>query len=78
MTWSVSIVEYDLLIVLTILQPHLSSHAGDNPRSNFQFDFELERKILAEADKDNPNWSKFGSENTPTKVSDSSTAKVCS
>lgn len=71
-------VEYDLLIVLTILQPHLSPHGGDNPRSNFQFDFELERKILAEADKDNPNWSKFGSENIPTKVSDSSTAKVCS
>jgi len=78
LTWSVSIVEYDLLIVLTILQPHLSSHAGDNSRSNFQFDFELERKILAEADKDNPNWSKFGSENIPTRVSDSSTAKVCS
>nr|XP_007137557.1 hypothetical protein PHAVU_009G136700g [Phaseolus vulgaris]ESW09551.1 hypothetical protein PHAVU_009G136700g [Phaseolus vulgaris] len=56
--------------------PHLSSHAGDNSRSNFQFDFELERKILAEADKDNPNWSKFGSENIPTRVSDSSTAKV--
>ncbi|KOM41435.1 hypothetical protein LR48_Vigan04g163300 [Vigna angularis] len=56
--------------------PHLSPHAGDNPRSNFQFEFELERKILAEADKDNPNWSKFGSENIPTKVSDSSTAKV--
>ncbi|KAK7410678.1 hypothetical protein VNO78_01660 [Psophocarpus tetragonolobus] len=56
--------------------PHLSSHAGDNPRSNFQFDFGLERKILAEAEKDNPNWSKFGSENIPTKVSDSSTSKV--
>ncbi|XP_028230046.1 uncharacterized protein LOC114410332 isoform X2 [Glycine soja] len=56
--------------------PHLSSLAGDNPRSNFQFDFGLERKILAEAEKDNPNWSKFGSENVPTKVSDSSTAKV--
>lgn len=61
---------------MTILQPHLSSLAGDNPRSNFQFDFGLERKILAEAEKDNPNWSKFGSENIPTKVSDSSTAKV--
>ncbi|XP_022632060.1 uncharacterized protein LOC106778906 isoform X2 [Vigna radiata var. radiata] len=61
---------------ITHLHPHLSPHAGDNPRSNFQFDFELERKILAEADKDNPNWSKFGSENIPTKVSDSSTAKV--
>ncbi|RDX80735.1 hypothetical protein CR513_38690, partial [Mucuna pruriens] len=56
--------------------PHLSSHVGDNPRSNFQFDFGLERKILAEAEKDNPNWSKFGSENIPTNVSDSSTSKV--
>ncbi|TKY74137.1 Ubiquitin-associated/translation elongation factor EF1B, N-terminal [Spatholobus suberectus] len=56
--------------------PHLSSPAGDNPRSNFQFDFGLERKILAEAEKDNPNWSKFGSENILTKVSDSSTSKV--
>nr|KYP66263.1 hypothetical protein KK1_012550 [Cajanus cajan] len=56
--------------------PHLSSHAGDNPRSNFQFDFELERKILAEAQKDNPNWSKFGSEYMPTKSSDTSTSKV--
>ncbi|CAJ1974350.1 unnamed protein product [Sphenostylis stenocarpa] len=56
--------------------PHLSSHAGDNPRSNFQFDFGLEKKFLAEADKDNPNWSKFGAENLPPKVSDSSTTKV--
>ncbi|XP_020217880.1 uncharacterized protein LOC109801264 isoform X2 [Cajanus cajan] len=56
--------------------PHLSSHAGDNPRSNFQFDFELERKILAEAQKDNPNWSKFGSEYMPTKSSDTSTSKI--
>lgn len=75
---SVPLVEYGFLMVMTILQPHLSSLAGDNPRSNFQFDFGLERKILAEAEKDNPNWSKFGSENVPTKVSDSSTAKVCS
>jgi len=63
---------------LAILQPHLSSYAGDSPMSNFQFDFELERKVLAEAAKDNPDWSKFGSENIPTKVSDPSTAKVCS
>ncbi|KAK7351028.1 hypothetical protein VNO77_10158 [Canavalia gladiata] len=56
--------------------PHLSPHVGDIPRSNFQFDFALERKFLAEAKKDNPNWSKFGSENIPSKVSDSSTSKV--
>jgi hypothetical protein len=49
---------------------------GDIPRSNFQFDFGLERKILAEAEKDNPNWSKFGIENLPTKPSDTSSSKV--
>ncbi|RDX71042.1 hypothetical protein CR513_49648, partial [Mucuna pruriens] len=37
----------------------------------------VHRKILAEAEKDNPpNWSKFGSENIPTNVFDSSTSKV--
>ncbi|XP_027338901.1 uncharacterized protein LOC113852741 [Abrus precatorius] len=56
--------------------PHLSPLAGDIPRSNFQFDFGLERRILAEAEKDNPNWSKFGSENIPTKVPNSSSSKV--
>jgi hypothetical protein len=29
------------------------------PRSTFNFDFEYERRILAEAEKDNPNWTKF-------------------
>ncbi|CAM0872402.1 unnamed protein product [Alopecurus aequalis] len=29
------------------------------PRSTFNFDFEYERKILAEAEKENPNWGKF-------------------
>ncbi|KAK7282624.1 hypothetical protein RIF29_11551 [Crotalaria pallida] len=45
--------------------PPLSSHAADIPRSNFQFDFGLERKILAESHKDNPNWTKFGIDNLP-------------
>ncbi|KAK2390592.1 hypothetical protein P8452_27861 [Trifolium repens] len=58
--------------------PHLLPHVGDIPRSNFQFDFGLERKILAEAEKDNPNWSKFGIENLPTKASDTSSSKVSS
>ncbi|KAK7311469.1 hypothetical protein RJT34_09634 [Clitoria ternatea] len=55
--------------------PHLAPYAGDIPRSNFQFDFGLERKILVEAEKNNPNWSKFGSENLPTKVSELSISK---
>jgi hypothetical protein len=29
------------------------------PRSTFNFDFEYERRILAEAEKENPNWTKF-------------------
>ncbi|RDY09108.1 hypothetical protein CR513_06573, partial [Mucuna pruriens] len=57
-------------------KPHLLPHSGDIPRSNFQFDFGLERKILAEANKENPNWSKFGMENLPTKVTESASPKV--
>ncbi|CAK9176962.1 unnamed protein product [Ilex paraguariensis] len=47
--------------------PQLSPHIGDIPRSSFQFDFELERKILAEAETDSPNWSRLGLENFPSK-----------
>ncbi|XP_027362626.1 uncharacterized protein LOC113870230 [Abrus precatorius] len=56
--------------------PHLLPHSGDIPRSNFQFDFGLERKVLAEANKENPNWSKFGMENLPTKVTESPSPKI--
>ncbi|KAL8240827.1 hypothetical protein R6Q59_014182 [Mikania micrantha] len=47
--------------------PQMSPHIGEIPRSTFTFDFELERKILAEAEKENPNWSKLGLENFPHK-----------
>lgn len=46
-------------------QPPLLPRVGDVPRSSFQFDFGLERKVLAEAEKDNPDWSKFGSDHPP-------------
>ncbi|KAL6606149.1 hypothetical protein ACP70R_041802 [Stipagrostis hirtigluma subsp. patula] len=39
--------------------PQLAPHMVEIPRSTFNFDFEYERRILAEAEKDNPNWSKF-------------------
>ncbi|KAI9098002.1 hypothetical protein K1719_025773 [Acacia pycnantha] len=52
--------------------PHLSLPAGDLPWSNFQFDFTLERKILAEAKKESPNWSIFVVENLLTKGAESS------
>ncbi|XP_076909080.1 uncharacterized protein LOC143566211 [Bidens hawaiensis] len=45
--------------------PQMSPHTGEIPRSTFQFDFDLERKILAEAEKENPNWTKLGLENLP-------------
>ncbi|KAI3704852.1 hypothetical protein L1987_75081 [Smallanthus sonchifolius] len=48
--------------------PQMSPHIGEIPRSTFQFDFELERKILAEAEKEIPNWSKLGLENLPHKT----------
>ncbi|KAL6127624.1 hypothetical protein ACLB2K_070987 [Fragaria x ananassa] len=45
--------------------PQLSTQVGDIPRSNFQFDFDFERKVLAEAEKETPNWSKLGLDNLP-------------
>ncbi|KAF5732403.1 hypothetical protein HS088_TW18G01098 [Tripterygium wilfordii] len=48
--------------------PQLSPQIGDIPRINFRFDFELERKILAEAEKESQNWSKFGLENLPSRT----------
>ncbi|BAT82035.1 uncharacterized protein LOC124835809 [Vigna umbellata] len=56
--------------------PHLLPHSGDIQRSNFQFDFGLERKVLSEANKEKPNWSKFGMENLQTKVMESASPKV--
>ncbi|XP_030502077.2 branchpoint-bridging protein [Cannabis sativa] len=58
--------------------PQLSPYVGEIPRSNFQFDFELERKILAEAEKENQNWVKLGLENLPsrTPASTSSSSSV--
>ena len=46
-------------------------HMGDIPRSTFQFDFDLEKKILAEAEKENQNWSRFASENLPSRTTQS-------
>uniref|UniRef100_A0ACD6A9Q5 Uncharacterized protein n=1 Tax=Avena sativa TaxID=4498 RepID=A0ACD6A9Q5_AVESA len=39
--------------------PRLAPHMVEVPRSTFNFDFEYERKILAEAEKENPNWGQF-------------------
>lgn len=36
----------------------MAPHMVEIPRSTFNFNFEYERKILAEAEE-NPNWNKF-------------------
>ncbi|KAG8638358.1 hypothetical protein MANES_14G019414v8 [Manihot esculenta] len=54
--------------------PQLSPQVGDIPRSSFQFDFEFERKILAEAEKESQNWSKLGLENLPSKTTESTSS----
>lgn len=51
--------------LLLLLQPQLPPQLTEIPRSTFNFDFEYERKILAEAEKENPNWSKFVIESQP-------------
>lgn len=51
--------------------PQLLPQMGDIPRSAFQFDFDLEKKILAEAEKENQNWSRLASENFPSRTSQS-------
>lgn len=49
---------------------------GEIPRSTFQFDFDFERKILAEAEKDSQNWSRLGLENLPSKALESTPSMV--
>lgn len=54
--------------------PQLSTLAGgDIPRSTFNFDFDLEKKILAEAEKESPNWSRLGLENLPSRMPEQTT-----
>ncbi|XP_021764945.1 uncharacterized protein LOC110729520 [Chenopodium quinoa] len=48
--------------------PQLLPQMGDIPRSAFHFDFDLEKKILAEAEKENQNWSRLASENFPSRT----------
>ncbi|KAJ4733794.1 Ubiquitin-associated 1 [Rhynchospora pubera] len=51
--------------------PQLTATTSDVPRSTFKFDFEFERRILAEAEKENPDWSKFVTEVPPQRPSSS-------
>lgn len=45
--------------------PTFSFQVGDIPRSSFQFDFDFERKVLAELEKETQNWAKLGLETLP-------------
>ncbi|GLU21202.1 hypothetical protein SLE2022_373550 [Rubroshorea leprosula] len=54
--------------------PQLAPQAGDIPRSNFQFDFELERKIVAEVERGGQNWSRLGLENLPSNATESTSS----
>ncbi|XP_010261470.1 PREDICTED: uncharacterized protein LOC104600297 isoform X2 [Nelumbo nucifera] len=56
--------------------PQLSPQMEDIPRSTFQFDFEFEKKILAEAEKESQNWSKLVLENLPSRGTESISSLV--
>ncbi|KAF8379651.1 hypothetical protein HHK36_029095 [Tetracentron sinense] len=54
--------------------PQMSPLVGDIPRSTFQFDFEFERKIVAEAEKESLNWIRLGLDNLPSKTAESNSS----
>ncbi|XP_047325599.1 uncharacterized protein LOC124929312 isoform X2 [Impatiens glandulifera] len=56
--------------------PQLFPKFGDIPRSTFQFDFDLERKILAELEKETQNWSKLGLENISSNNNTAATSSM--
>ncbi|KAL2556134.1 Ubiquitin-associated/translation elongation factor EF1B protein [Forsythia ovata] len=54
--------------------PQLLPQVGEIPRCNFNFDFEFERNVLAEAVKENPNWTRLGIEIVPPKTAASTSS----
>ncbi|XP_010914292.1 uncharacterized protein [Elaeis guineensis] len=54
--------------------PQLAPQVAEVPRSTFQFDFEFEKKILAEAERDSQNWSKFAVESQSSKTAPSTSS----
>ncbi|KAI3990490.1 hypothetical protein MKX01_022790 [Papaver californicum] len=57
--------------------PQLSPIVGEIPRSTFQFDFDFEKKVLAEVDKDGQNWIGFAQENLPSRTTESTSSVGC-
>lgn len=64
-------------IIFGFLQPPLSTQVGDIPRSTFNFDFDFEKKILAEAEKESQNWSRLGLENLPSRLPEQTNTVLC-
>ncbi|WOL12423.1 hypothetical protein Cni_G21190 [Canna indica] len=58
--------------------PQLAPQMPEIPRSSFQFDFEFEKQILAEAEKESQNWSRITSENQPSKPMSASSSSSSS
>ncbi|CAM8900529.1 unnamed protein product [Rhodiola kirilowii] len=56
--------------------PQLLSQAGDIPRNTFEFDFQLEKRIMAEVERDAQNWSKAVSDLFPTKTPEPTSSAV--
>ncbi|KAG0484562.1 hypothetical protein HPP92_008641 [Vanilla planifolia] len=48
--------------------PQLAPQMAEIARCTFQFDFDFERRILAEAEKGSQNWSNIASESLPSKA----------
>lgn len=65
------------LALIALFQPTFSFQVGDIPRSSFQFDFDFERKVLAELEKETQNWAKLGLENPPQRPVESPSSSVC-
>lgn len=57
-------------------QPQLSPLVGDIPRSTFEFNFDFERKILAEAEKERQNWNRIAMESPSSKTTESTSLVV--
>ncbi|KAI0522671.1 hypothetical protein KFK09_005056 [Dendrobium nobile] len=51
--------------------PSIGTTTGRGPSLYFPFDFDFERRILAEAEKGNQNWIKIASESQPSKAAPS-------
>ncbi|KAF8044106.1 hypothetical protein BT93_A2171 [Corymbia citriodora subsp. variegata] len=50
--------------------PQLLPQMEDVPRSNFHYEFDFEKKVVAELEKDSPDWNRLGLENLPSRSSE--------